>query len=208
LSGVLLPEDSELTKAAARALGAFGPAAAPALPKLTQTLKEAIAQKQPSAAIAMAGALGRLDPKTATAGEAIAFLVEAVRSQRSDLRQDAIVALGNYGPAAAAVIPGLIAVLGRASIQDGRYQERGPAATALGLIAPGTAQADESIAALTDSLELDVYRPGTREVVEALARFGPMAARAIPRLRDLEKVTVMGVGDAARRALDALKPSQ
>jgi hypothetical protein len=63
--------------------------------------------------------------------------------------------------------------------------DRRRAARSLGLIARDTPHADQVVTALLGSLEKRPDGVGTKEIIEALARFGPMAAPAIPLLRSL-----------------------
>jgi HEAT repeat protein len=192
----------------ASTLGRFGPAAAPAVPELSRVLQDAVDRKQSATAARIAGALGRIDPKSPAAIKAIPILVEALQSPRNrDPRdpKDAADALGHFGPVAVEAVPGLIAMF---TDEHTALRERAPAARALGRIAPGTPQAEPAGSALIESLPAIQKHPGeygNLEVFEALARFGPKAAEAIPQLRELAKSRNPEVGEAARKALGAIE---
>jgi HEAT repeat protein len=112
---------------ASDALGAFGPAAEPAVPALVQALKQTLAVKDQLAYYGphLPGALGRIAPGTKSADAAVAALSEALDS-RSEvtplLRLEAIGALPAFGAKASVAVPRL-----RAWESDSRL---GKAATA------------------------------------------------------------------------------
>ncbi len=199
---VLKPEETDLSTAALAALGEFGPAAAPAVPVLLQTLRQAIADRKIWLSVWIAGTLSRIAPDAPSSHEALVYLEEFMRTAPGYglLRFKAADALGEFGPAAVAAVPSLIDLLTR-----GPLPGRIPAAKALGRIAPGTAQDDRAVEALAESLRMDPDSRGTLEVIEALTRFGQKAAIAIPRLKELELAPNREVRSAAQKALAALK---
>ncbi len=79
LMEVLKPEETDLSTAVIAALGDFGPAAAPAVPKLLQTLKQAIAERNDWLAVWCAAALGRIAPNAPSSAEAIVVLERFTR---------------------------------------------------------------------------------------------------------------------------------
>jgi HEAT repeat protein len=122
--------------------------------------------------------------------------------------------LGTFGPASAQAIPALVELLrhstsGRqaASAGSGGNEQRAWAATALGKIAPGTLQADRAASALLESFQAGSAGAPTIPVINALARFGPLAHAAIPRLRELQKSRNVAVSESARRTLAILEDS-
>jgi HEAT repeat protein len=223
---------AELQRIAAQALGAFGPSAAPAVPALAQTLRDTLDRKAVEPAVWMTAALAQIDPTAPAAIEAIPCLIEALGSERPYLRGDAALALGHFGSAAVDAVPALTAMLkendksistlafaagaltamskaspsGRGSF----WIHSSSAASALGQIAPGTPQADQAVAALTESLELVAKvpgMPGNVAIIDALSRFGPKAASALPRLRELERAPDPGLSAAARKAINEIAGS-
>ncbi len=100
-------------------------------------------------------------------------------------------------------VPSLIELLERGPGLPGRAI----AAKAIGRIAPATSQEDQAVAALTKSLQVEPDSPGTTEVIEAIARFGPKAVSAIPRLKELAHTPNTKVSGAAQTALATLKVS-
>ena len=205
LMAVLKPEETDLNTAVVTALGAFGPAAAPAVPILLQTLRQAIAERKAWLAVWTAAALGRIAPDVASSAEAIAALEGSLKHPEGDgfLCCKAAEALGEFGPVAVSATPGLIELLKR-----GPSPGRATAAMALGRIAPATSQEDRAVAALTKSLQAEPDLHGTPEVIEAVVRFGPRAVSAIPRLKELAQSPNTKVSGAAQTALMTLKVAQ
>ena len=180
LMAVLKPEETDLSTAVVTALGEFGPAAAPAVPGLLETLRQAVAERNAWVAVWTAAALGRIAPDAASSAEAIAVLVGSLTPAPGDgfLRNKAAEALGDFGPAAESATPGLIELLKR-----GPSSGRAMAAKALGRIAPATSHADQAIAALTESLRTEPDLQCITEVIQAIARFGPKAVLGNPSPR-------------------------
>jgi HEAT repeat protein len=205
LMAALKPEETELNQAVIEALGEFGLAAAPAVSILLRTLKQAVAERKTWLSIWTSAALGRIAPDAPSSSEAIAVLIGFLGSSTDDglMCNKAAEALGAFGPAAAPAIPRLIELL-----RHGPAPGRATAAEALGRIAPETSRQDEALAALLKSLQTEPDLQGTPEVIEAIARFGPRAVPAIPRLEKLAASSNRKVSNAAQSALATLKVTQ
>jgi HEAT repeat protein len=160
--------------------------------------------------------LGRLAPGTASAGEVVAALAEAVRTVDPIWRDPAIRALGEFGPAAEPAIPALVHVLRRAFTRKDSFAFQGDEAVrALAKIAPGTRSADIALVALIEILK---KRPEPSEAtpvlsllftrlaaIEAVPKFGPMAVAAIPQLRACRHDSDARLKRAASSALEAIE---
>lgn len=128
-------------------------------------------------------------------------------------------ALGRFGPAAVESVDTLIGIINDPiSVEYIRNEKANPqtpdkykpdsayvhgeaeAARALGKIAPGTPMADKAVTTLLAVLNSDASFCRTA-AIEALARFGPKAASAIPRIRALTEDKDKEVRDAAGQAL-------
>jgi HEAT repeat protein len=212
LAKVLRPEETELTRAVASALGSFGASSTLAVPEMARTLREAVQRKRPLPAAWLAVALSRIDPRSPVAVDAVSALVEALGSRYGGrFHSDAADALIRFGPAAADAVPELIALLKRSGRRGrGTPADRAVAARALGQIAPGTPQADLAVSGLMEAVQEVRRWPGDEgnvEVIEVLARFGPKAAGATPQLRELAKIANPRLSEAARRTLSAIENS-
>ena len=185
VAAALEDESAQVRCMAARAVRHFGPAAAPALASLFRNLREAVADKRTGDAVEFALALGKIAPKDGSFTEAKAVLVAALTSDDGAARSNAAWDIGALGPAATAAVPALIELLKGATDNRDPWGDRKRAARSLGLIARDTPEANQVVTALLASLEKRPDGPGTKEIIEALARFGPKAARAIPLLRSL-----------------------
>jgi HEAT repeat protein len=111
------PEWISGREAAAFSLGLIGPAAEPAIPKLTRALDD----KEGNVGWKAAAALGGIGPNSAGA------LIGALKGRDSDVRWKAAYALGEIRPAATEAIPALIA-----AASDSNEQVRNSAAYSLG----------------------------------------------------------------------------
>ncbi len=151
----------------------------------------------------MAEVLGRVASGGPEAVEAVAFLGEVLDSPDLQTRLFAERVLGSYGPAAAAEIPRLV-VLSREPAVRG-HDELASIAATLGRIAPRTPGQDQALGALLEMLDLEPRSPGIETVIEAVARFGPAAAAALPRLRKLAASGDPAVDEASRRAVAAIE---
>ena len=151
----------------------------------------------------MAEAVGRIDPAAPGAVEAIDFLDRVLRSEDALPRLFAERVLAPFGPAAAPAVPELVALARRPSVRSS--PELLAVASALGLIAPGTAGADQALGALLELLQADPEPPGIEAVIDATSRFGAGAAAALPRLRELARSGEPPVAEAARKAVELLE---
>jgi HEAT repeat protein len=151
---------------------------------------------------AAASALGRIAPGSAEAKRVIAALTEVARSGPVIRRGWAAYALGEFGPSAEGAIPVLIKVI-EESTPEPPTENEASAANALGKIAPDTPSADRAVAALLPVLESKV-RFSQLRAMEALGRFGPRAAAAVPKLRALKGDRDAQVREAAARSLPAI----
>jgi HEAT repeat protein len=152
-----------------------------------------------------AKALGAIAPGTPQAGEAMAALVDVVRSGPAQRKGSAAEALGAFGPAAISAVPPLVGMLKETATAQAPTRAGGSAAGALGKIAPGTPAADEALAALTAALRAP-WIPTREAGLEALPAFGPKAAAALPAIRELkDKDPDPGVRKAAGSALEKIK---
>lgn len=168
---------------AAWALGRLGPAARSAVPALRKRLDDADAAVRVKAAVA----LWQIDRH----GESIPLLGAMARSNRQPEAYEAVLALGEVGPEAAATAA-LVEVLGAGDDDSSRA-----AARALGCFGPAAMPA---IKPLLDAPEETVRR----RAVEVLGRMGAGAAPAlIHALKDPSPLARA----AAARALGRLGPS-
>jgi HEAT repeat protein len=157
--------------------------------------------------------LGRLAPGTATAGEAVAGLAEAVRTGDPSWRPLAIGSLREFGPAAEPAIPALLQALRDAlARKDEAFSFEGQAAAgALAKIAPGTRSSGVAVAALTEVMRSS-HPSWWSWAAEALGEFGPAAEPAIPALiRALHQARAgkderPSYGFAVARALGRIAP--
>lgn len=185
-----------LPSSAARALGALGPAAEPAIPALTETIRRG----QPFIADHAAEALGKIGPA------AVPALRELLSSSTGTVRAHAAKALGSAGASAEDTVPSLLESLKRDS-----PSVRAAAARALG---EARASSDEVIAALTTALA-DKNRDVRNAAIRALGRIGSKARSAVPdlvklldELHSFEHAAVMrtlgAIGPGAKEAIPAM----
>jgi HEAT repeat protein len=212
LTASLRSEDAKVRSQVASLLSALGADARAAIPELLRVLNEPLdPQVAPvegpfvtfDPASAAASALGGIAPRSAEAKEVIAALIEVARSGPLKRRGWAAYALGEFGPAAEEAVPVLIKAINDATPDD-KFEHEASAALALGKIAPDTPSADQAVAALLPVLQSNVWFSRTN-AIEALRRFGPKAAAAIPRLRALKDDRNVEIRDAAAKALRAIK---
>jgi HEAT repeat protein len=168
-------------------------------------------------------ALGAIAPGTTDAPQVIAALTEVARSGPLMRRTRTVYALGLFGPAAAEAIPVLIGTVadptslnqiqhivdtasksGLEPDESAYVHGQAEAARALGKIAPGTPLADQAIAALRTVLNspAEFCRAAA---AEALGQFGPKAASALPRIRELKNDRAPIVSRAAAGALTLIE---
>ena len=150
-----------------------------------------------------ATALGRIATGSTEQKEVVAALTEVARSGPLSRQGWAAVALGEFGPDAEAVVPVLIEII-KEKTADDKFERRSSAAQALSKIAPGTPSADQAVAALLPSLESKVWYLKV-VTMQALGRFGPKAAAAIPMIRALKEHPDIYMSDVAGKALLAIE---
>lgn len=190
---------------AAGILGEIGAAAHASVPALVAMLRDASDPTRPDPVCQAAQALGEIAPATPQAAEAAAALISFFRGTTLDVRRaQAAGALARFGPELTApILPILLDVLKETMGKDG---PPAPAVcAAIGGAAPGAPSADKAVEAL--SAALDSRWVFTRsEAATALARFGPQARSALPRLRALEKTDrEPAVRNAASSALSRIE---
>jgi HEAT repeat protein len=203
----------DVRQCACNLLGWLGSDAVAAIPKLIKAMSDPIDPTlggpgkihpvvwDPAWSTVMA--LGKIAPSTPLAGPVIQALTEIVRTGHPYRRVAAAQALADFGPAAAGAVPVLIQVVRENVATKGTFGDGAAAATALGLIAPGTPSAGEAVACLTEAL--GAQSEYTRqEAAGALVRFGPKAGSSISRLRALVNDPDASVRSAATKALSAL----
>jgi HEAT repeat protein len=212
LTASLRSEGAKVRSHVATLLSVFGADARAAIPELLRTLNEPLDPQVASVsgpfatvdpASAAASALGRIAPGSAEAKEVIAALIEVARSGPLKRRGWAAYALGEFGPAAEEAVPVLIKAINDAAPDD-KFEHEASAALALGKIAPDTPSADQAVAALLPVLQSEVWF-SRMNAIEALRRFGPKAAAAIPRLRALKNDRNVEIRDAAAKALRTIE---
>jgi HEAT repeat protein len=194
--------DRGMRVCAAQAIGGIGPAAKDAVPSLVRAIERSDGDNETFTDYA-AQALGRIGQQAKSAGPALHALLG------DDSRGDSVIVtalteigapppeklletlleegdveassqLASFGPAAHALVPRL-----RAALLDNRPQVRYSAATALAQIDPdGT----ESIPVLIEALDhLGDDDVDASESLPALARLGPSARAAVPKLIELSE---------------------
>jgi HEAT repeat protein len=139
-------------------------------------------------------------------------LTEALKSNNQLVCSAACGMLATFGAKSTTAIPTLIGMLRRGAVGPGppAGETSSPdqvswTATALGAIAPGTAQAEQAATALLEIFEAEASRGEPIALIEALARFGPLVRGAVPRLRELEQGSNKALSETARKALASLK---
>ena len=180
LRGVVRAGRPGIRSDAADALGGFGPAAESAVPDLILAIEEAAREKHFDVTWRASVALGRIAPRTKSAGEAIAALnrLLRIRPAEANFRIAAADALADFAAAAESAVPDLIQVLKESSGEGGvAPQVMATAARALARIAPGTPSSEEAMRALTEALPRlraitrDRERPwASKAAAEAIAR--------------------------------------
>jgi HEAT repeat protein len=173
-----------LKQVALRALGTIGPAAAAAVPKLTNILRD------PRHKDVWGDTVGALVQIGSAEGQTVQTLTKALRED--GLRRIAVGALAKMGPAAAVAVSGLAAILRNPSHKD-VWKE-----TVDALVQIGSADG-QTVQALIDALSED----GPKQIaIGALGKMGPAAAEAVPRLASL--LTNPSHKDVWKDTVDAL----
>jgi HEAT repeat protein len=197
---------------AIRALGAIGPSAKEALPALAalakdddEELRNAAEQAlsriaKPPAARAPAVSAGEVMYK----GKPLRHYVRQLDDEDFTTRLFAYSALDAIGPAAAAAVPALLAVLEgkEPARKDGEPSLKGAAIASLGAIGPAAAPAVPSIARALSSDDVELRRAAAK----SLARIGPAAKEAVPALIAALSEPVMDVRTAVMQALGEIGP--
>ena len=204
--------DRKVKIAVSRLLERLWKGADESIPALLGILTDPIDDKEPdpgferqTLASAAGSALGMIVPGSASAKDVINQLIEVLRSGRPINREQAFWILGKCGPSAEVAIPALIRALKEAGHAHSVDLELG-AVRALGDIAPDTPGADEVVAALVPVLKSDSAH-SRAAAAEALARFGPKAASAIPGIRALSNDREDLVKKAAARRWLCSRPT-
>lgn len=172
LKAILEKGPASMKLGAVHALTSIGPDADPATDALMRLAKG----DDPSLATAAVLALVRIHPDQAEDLErAVPQLIKSLSSKQSQVRNDAVAALGEIG---APSVRALIDVLGKESSDP---VTAALAAAALGMVGPDAAPA---IPALTKALASKSEKL-REQAAHALAGIGPAAKEAVPALADL-----------------------
>ncbi|APW61738.1 sister chromatid cohesion protein PDS5 [Paludisphaera borealis] len=207
--------DATVRSQAASILSAFSTDAVAAVPDLLRVLNEphdakvALFGGGPWAAepaCEAARALGRIAPGTAEAKEVVAGLIAFTRSGPPSRHGWAAYALSDFGTAAEEAVPALVKLVNDHPLDD-RFDHEASVVLALTKIAPGTPSAGQAVAALLPGLQSKVWVSQIR-ALDALGRFGPSAAEAVPRIRALKDDPRAEVRRAAARALSDIENEQ
>jgi HEAT repeat protein len=216
LIAALADSNREIRSVAAYLLGGIGPEAEAAVPALLDMLRELVrpvsGQSNPvqrryeSPPYTAARALGKIAKTT----EVVAALAGLLASDDEDKVVAAAHGLADIGDPAVTALPSLIAIYDRALKAHKTYPLLSSVSDALSRIARNSPYASEVVDRLMRCLALkdtSVRCDGIR----ALAKFGPTAAAALPKLVTLADDTdsdVRRAVAAALRAIDApLKPN-
>ena len=148
-----------------------------------------LAQDLSDPSLTAAYALGEVASGTSWDQTAVAALTEAVRTDGNKRRLKVITrSLGRFGPAADGVVPDLTLALRKSVAARGASDEWLWIITdSLVRIAPGTAEADEAVTALTDCLRSHDDQKRQVMAIKALVRLGQPAHPAVPALIELMK---------------------
>jgi HEAT repeat protein len=223
LLGALGHHDRRVRIVAASQLAKYGWEAAAAVPALMRNAREPMSfgpensdwrtliEREPC--LMATFALGKVAPGTEHARDAVSVLVEIVRSGRTEQKQEACHALQEFGSDAKAAIPVLIGSLREilpretpsTSKQEPAYSQMTGVSLAgtLGNIAARTDATEEVVAVLIEALQSRSSQTRSTAIV-ALEGFGPKAAAAIPRLRELVHDEDPFVREFSARALKQL----
>jgi HEAT repeat protein len=224
--GLLVPglecRDAQVSVAVAPLLGRLGPDAVAAIPHLLCVLTEPkpideerarFGNDRQNLAWEAASALGRIAPGSASTEEVVKALTEVARAGPRTSQAAAASALSDFGPFAASAIPVLIQIVREAgpthNVNEGiilwnRLASREEAAArTLSLIAPDTPTADEAVSGLVALLRSE-RAPNRAAALKALPPFGPKAAIAVPKIRELCEDPNLFVRQAAASALAVL----
>lgn len=173
-----------------RALGAMGPGAATAAPRLAQCLKDDEEGLRGEAA----HALGRMGE---AARKYIPDLVEALRGP-DRVRGVAVEAISNLGTVANDAVRPLLNLLNSAASREARV------AAAITLTRIGMKGRKDAVPILVACLD-DSEAPVAEWSADVLAQIGPDAAAALPALRKLQKSTRIGRPSAIENAIKVIE---
>jgi HEAT repeat protein len=216
LSDQLKLDDRSAKESAASALAQFGPAAGPAIPILLEQIRLPRNSNEPAFQRSYARTLARIAPQTTSAGEVATALLELYQSEShwkrdsadplrlahgDSCRAVAALALGEFGAKSSGAIPTLLDELRNKSAAQTPWLHTN-CIQSLGRIAPGTTYEQDTIELLVDVLGSD-DRQLRYAATNALARFGPKAAKAIPKLEVLAEDRRFG--SAAVASLEAIR---
>ena len=192
---------------AASFLGHFGKDSDQAVPILLRMLGEPLdptrkPENRQDPGSAAAQSLGRIAPGSGEAREVIAALMEVAQSGPTIRHASAMYALANFGSDAEAAVPFLIQVVKEPAPKGAREWEA--SAYALGFIAPETPLASQAVEALIPLLNSNDYWAQIH-TIEALGKFGPKAAPAVPKLLEIKNHQAPRSKEAAVKALAAIQ---
>lgn len=192
LNALATESDSSLHPVFAHALGQLGEAAAPAVPRLAELLRDDHREIREAAAAAL-GNIG------SAASAAVPALARALDDCCHDVRAGAAEALGRIGPAASDAVPALIEAL-----DDPISWVRLQSAEALVSIRP---RSRDAAAAFTRALR-DPREEVRAAAAKGLSQFGASAADALPALGHLLSTDPFPtVRIAAAKALGDMAPA-
>ncbi len=135
----------------------------------------------------------------------IPYLVEALDSKDNGFLDTVCQALARYGPDSAAAIPRLISVVKSSTGKQAVQTRRFPIYALCQVTAPNDPEADRVLEVLTEFLKLREDGWITTETLDALAKFGPRARAAIPRIRELQSFDDERVQKSAAAALASIE---
>jgi HEAT repeat protein len=209
---------------AIQALSHFSGGVDPAVPVLLADLHDNTERFPPD----YVGAAREIHPSPAV----VPILIKALESDDGLVRQAAVILLTRVEPLPRSAAPALIASVKKALSVDERTESdqdsdepantktqglsprsgTRPSQPAAGSISSDLANALAKAAPIEEAVPLLINvskrkSPSTRRAAaEALGKFGPNAASAIPRLRELLEERDMTVRDAAKSALEEIDP--
>ncbi len=172
-----------------RAIGEFGPEAAPAAKQLSDLLDDPSAEVRGATAVA----LSQIGPKAAAQARAVAGLL---KDSDDVVRGDAALALREMGPGAAVAIPEL-----ESALQDPVPFVRMTAASALGSMGPAANSAVPSLIAEVEALNVPDMPADDVQVIRnicyALGDIGPGARTAIPAMQKIQHIRITYIASEA-----------
>jgi len=140
----------------------------------------------------------------------VPILTQALESPNRRVRAAARAMIGRFGPESTVAIPSILNLVKGSAGRPGnphedasRIDHEWQAATALSKLAPGTPYANQAATSLVETFLAQSLQSPTRLIplIEALARFGPLASGAVPRLRELAQGRDQFVSESAHKSL-------